>query len=67
MKKYEWEVIPWTDFDRLYCIWVDNLINKTRLRLSNTSDCNESIIIENEKELDELIERLQKAREIFIN
>ena len=72
-REFDWEIRPWNSddlgkefskFDGFeFCIWMDQWRGKPLVRLSNSSDCIESISFHTRKEIDLLISRLLTARE----
>jgi len=62
IKEYDWETPPYEDYESDYWLWVHH--DKT-IKLSNTSDCCETIDLASIEAIDELIERLNKAKELF--
>lgn len=65
IKEYDWEILPYEEPANYY-LWVDHHNNRPAIvKLSNTSDIYENIELTSLKFIDELIERLNKAKEIF--
>jgi len=65
-KEYEWEILPYADEATDYHLWVTHHKDfPIMIHLSNTQDTYEDITLTNKRDLEALIESLQKAKEIF--
>ncbi len=65
-KEYDWEIIPYTEESDSYALFIIHHIKHgAQLRLSSVSDCEEAIILSDTTQIDELIQRLNKAKEFF--
>ena len=67
IKEYDWELFPYKDGKGDYCIWADHHNKRqTIIKLSSRDDYYESIDLTSKEQIDELINNLQKAKEIFV-
>ena len=75
-KDYEWELLPYNCQKDVpeYCLWIEKdaehygegeAILFVQVRLSGTDDAAGYIALNSEEEIEELIARLQKAKEVF--
>jgi hypothetical protein len=66
VKEYDWELFPYRDGKGDYCIWADHHDKRsTIVKLSSRDDYYESIDLTSKEAIDELITKLNKAKEVF--
>jgi hypothetical protein len=65
-KEYDWELFSSEEKNQNFCLWVDHSPKRNSIiKISSYFDPYECAELENEKQIDELIQRLQQAKEFF--